>query len=148
MKLFLDFSLKTTFYTSKICHSQDTMCSSFKHLITKDAVWKVCQLLSCVLLFARLQLARFLCPGKNTVVGCHSLFQGIFLTQGLNLGLLNCRQILYHLSHWHFLILHCEFIIHFTLRHLLLSIGMTLSPKDWIHFILGLLLLWVLILSI
>ena len=38
-------------------------------------------------------------PGKNTGVGCHSLLQGIFLTKGLNLGLLNCRQILYHLSH-------------------------------------------------
>ena len=25
-------------------------------------------------------------PGKNTGVGCHSLLQGIFLTQGLNLG--------------------------------------------------------------
>ena len=29
----------------------------------------------------------------------HSLLQGIFLTQGLNSGLLNCTQILYHLSH-------------------------------------------------
>ena len=38
-------------------------------------------------------------PGKNTGVGSHSLLQGIFLTQGSNLGLLNCRQILYHLSH-------------------------------------------------
>ena len=38
-------------------------------------------------------------PGKNTVVGCHSLLQGIFLTQGSNLGLLPYRQILYHLSH-------------------------------------------------
>ena len=28
-----------------------------------------------------------------------SIFQGIFLTQGSNLGLLHCRQILYHLSH-------------------------------------------------
>ena len=37
-------------------------------------------------------------PGKNTGVGCHSLFQGIFPTQGSNLGLLHCRQILYHLS--------------------------------------------------
>ena len=36
---------------------------------------------------------------KHTGVGCHALLQGIFLTQGLNLGLLNCRQILYHLSH-------------------------------------------------
>ena len=38
-------------------------------------------------------------PGKNTGVGCHSLLQGIFLTQGSNTGLLHCRQILYHLSH-------------------------------------------------
>ena len=36
-------------------------------------------------------------PGKNTRVGCHSLLQGIFPNQGLNLGLLHCRQILYHL---------------------------------------------------
>ena len=27
------------------------------------------------------------------------LLQGIFLTQGLNPGLLHCRQILYHLNH-------------------------------------------------
>ena len=33
-------------------------------------------------------------PGKNTGGGCHSLLQGIFPTQGLNLGLLHCRQIL------------------------------------------------------
>ena len=38
-------------------------------------------------------------PGKNAGVGCHSLLQGIFLTQGLSLSLLHCRQILYHLSH-------------------------------------------------
>ena len=38
-------------------------------------------------------------PDKNTEVGCHSLLQEIFPTQGLNLGLLRCRQILYHLSH-------------------------------------------------
>ena len=37
-------------------------------------------------------------PGKNTGVGCHALLQGIFLTQGSNLWLLqllHCRQILY-----------------------------------------------------
>ena len=38
---------------------------------------------------------RLLCPwnspGKNTGVGSHSLLQGIFLTQGLNLCLLYCR---------------------------------------------------------
>ena len=38
-------------------------------------------------------------PGKNIGVGSHLLFQGIFLTQGLNWGLPHCGQILYHLSH-------------------------------------------------
>ena len=38
-------------------------------------------------------------PGKNTGVGCHFLLQEIFLTQGLNLGVLHCRQMLYRLSH-------------------------------------------------
>ena len=33
-------------------------------------------------------------PGKNTAVGSHSLLQGIFQTQGSNLGFLHCRQIL------------------------------------------------------
>ena len=37
--------------------------------------------------------------GKNTGMGCHALFQRVFLTQGSNPGLSNCRQILYHLSH-------------------------------------------------
>ena len=47
--------------------------------------------------------ARFLCPwdspGKNTGMGSHSLFQGIFPMQESNSGLLYCKQILYHLSH-------------------------------------------------
>ena len=47
--------------------------------------------------------ARLLCPwnssGQNTGVGSHSLLQRIFPTQGLNPGLLYCRQILYQLSH-------------------------------------------------
>ena len=38
-------------------------------------------------------------PGQNTGVGCHFFLQGIFLIQGLNLGLLHYRQILYRLSH-------------------------------------------------
>ena len=49
------------------------------------------------------QPARLLCPwdvpGKNTGVGCHFLFQGIFPNQGWNLRvrhLLHCRRILYH----------------------------------------------------
>ena len=50
-----------------------------------------------------LRPTRLLCPwdspGKNMGVGCHFLLQEVFLTQGLNLGLLHCRQILYPLSH-------------------------------------------------
>ena len=38
-------------------------------------------------------------PGKNTGAGCHSLLQGIFLTQRSNPGLPHCGQILYCLSH-------------------------------------------------
>ena len=38
-------------------------------------------------------------PGKNIGVGCHALRQGIFPIQGLNPGLLRCREILYCLSH-------------------------------------------------
>ena len=33
-------------------------------------------------------------------MGCHFLLQQIFLTQGLNSGLLYCRRILYQLSLW------------------------------------------------
>ena len=50
-----------------------------------------------------LQSVRLLClwdsPGKNTGVGFHSLLQGIFPTQGLNLDLPLCGQIPCHLSH-------------------------------------------------
>ena len=45
----------------------------------------------------------FLCPqdipGKNTGVVCHFLLQCIFPIQGLNPGLLHCRQILYQLRY-------------------------------------------------
>ena len=44
--------------------------------------------------------AKLLCPqdflDKNTGVGCHFLLQGILSTQGWNLDLLHCRQVLYH----------------------------------------------------
>ena len=38
-------------------------------------------------------------PGTNTGAGCHFFLQGMFLTQGLSLGLPHCRQILHCLSH-------------------------------------------------
>ena len=49
-----------------------------------------------------LQATRLLCPwdsGQEYWSGYHSLLQGIFPTQGLNSGLLRCRQILYLLRH-------------------------------------------------
>ena len=53
--------------------------------------------------FTSLQPIKLLCPwkslSKNTGVGCHSLLQGIFLTQEQNLCLPPCRQILHCLSH-------------------------------------------------
>ena len=63
------------------------------------------QSLNHVLLFATcgLEPTRLLYPwgfpGKNTGVGCHSLLQGIFPTQGLNPHLLNLLPWHYHLCH-------------------------------------------------
>ena len=39
-------------------------------------------------------------PGKNTGVGCHYLLRVIFLTEGLNSGLLHFKQTLHCLRHW------------------------------------------------
>ena len=36
---------------------------------------------------------------QNAGMGNHFLLQGFFPTQGLNLSLLHCRRMLYHLSH-------------------------------------------------
>ena len=53
---------------------------------------------SCPTLCDPVDPARLLClwnpPGKNTGVSSPSLLQGTFLTQGSNLGLLHCKQIL------------------------------------------------------
>ena len=58
---------------------------------------------SCQTLCYHMEPTRLLClwdsPGKNTGMGCHALLQGVFPTQGWNLGLLHCRQIRYQLSH-------------------------------------------------
>ena len=65
--------------------------------------WK---LLSCVWLFATpwtIQSVELYSPrnspDQNSGVGCLSLLQGIFPTQGSNPGLPHCRWILYQLNH-------------------------------------------------
>ena len=57
-------------------------------------VWK---LLSRVWLFVTPWNSPWNSSGQNTGVGCRSLLQGIFPTQGSNPGLLHCKCILYQL---------------------------------------------------
>ena len=81
---------------------QDSLFSAF---IGPSLVCSKVKLLSRVRLLVTLWTIppRFLCPwdipGNNIGVGCHFLLQGISPTQGLNLGLLHCRQTLYRLRH-------------------------------------------------
>ena len=64
---------------------------------------EVCSVVSDSLRPHGLYPTRLLCPwdfpGNSTGVVCHFLLQGIFPTQGSNLGLLHCRQTLSCLSH-------------------------------------------------
>ena len=62
-------------------------------------VTQLCLILVTPWTLARRLLCPWKSPGKNTGVSSHSLLQGIFPTQGWNLGLLHCRQILYCLSY-------------------------------------------------
>ena len=75
------------------------VCSSSERNFTVK-VTRLCPTLRCSGLEGA---ARLLCPwnspGENTGVGCHYLLQGIFPTQGSNLGLLRYgRQMLSCLS--------------------------------------------------
>ena len=71
---------------------------SVSFLVGGDLVAKSCPTLATPWIIAH-QAPSIGFPDKNTGVGCHFLLQGILLTQGSNLGLLHCRQILYHLSY-------------------------------------------------
>ena len=76
------------------CHYHNTYSESesVSLLLMSDSLWP-----------HGLQPAKLLCPwnslGKSAAVGYHFLLQGIFLTQGSNLGLPHCREILYCLNH-------------------------------------------------
>ena len=67
------------------------VCVCVSHSVVSNSLWP------CGLFPTRL-LCPWDSPSKNTWVGCPSLPQGIFLTQGSNLGLPPCR-IPYHLNH-------------------------------------------------
>ena len=121
-RIFLRLPISTLWWKlcSQLClwlWKSDFMSHNFKpppHLVYKMkmqifslVVWfasfSCCSALSDSLWSPGLGPTRLLCPwkspGKNIGVGCHSLLQGICLTQGFNLGLLHCGQILYHVSH-------------------------------------------------
>ena len=73
--------------------------SHFRYCSILLLLWKwKCYLLSCVQLFPIGLFCPWDTPGQITGVGCHSLFQGIFPTQGLNSCLQTCRQILWATS--------------------------------------------------
>ena len=78
-------------------------CSVVKSFLTlcdlKDCSTPVFAVLHYVLAFAQIDSCLLNSPGKNIRVVCHSLLQGIFLTQKSNPSILHCRQILYDLSH-------------------------------------------------
>ena len=79
---------------AQICYSVYKMATSsmkesksVSHSVMSDSLWA-----------HQAPLSRNF-PSRNTGVGCPSLLQGIFLTQGSNLDLPHCSQILYCLSH-------------------------------------------------
>ena len=74
------------------------MSLGFYMLLFKQFPYNDCQLLSSVQLFVT-PWTDCSPPVKNTGAGTQSLPQGVFPTQGSNLGLLHCKWILYHQSH-------------------------------------------------
>ena len=93
-----------------LCRSHQAVLgagSSEGSLISLSSTWIVIvlQLLSRVQLFFDPSSPPGLCPwnspGKKTGVGCRSLLQGNFLTQGSNLGLLHFQVDSLPLNHQH-----------------------------------------------
>ena len=84
-------------------------CSfSLFHFIWNSCCWRLITLSHPKVKVSISQLCPTLCnpmdcslPGSTVhgILGCHFHLQGMFWTQGLNQGLLLCRQILHHLSH-------------------------------------------------
>ena len=75
--------------------NQKKVCTEWKKALVTQSCLTLCYLMdwspSC-------SSVQGISQARN-VVGCHSHLQGIFLTQGLNPGLLHCRQILYCLNY-------------------------------------------------
>ena len=83
------------YYSHTTMHPEGIQDREKRVLVLDSWNWK---LLCCVWVFA-IPYNPWNSPGRNTGVGSLSLLQRIFPTQGLNLGLPYCRQILYQLSY-------------------------------------------------
>ena len=81
-----------------VCPRFPALAGEFFFLTTEPPM-KVRVTQSCPTLCDPMDFSPWNSPGQNTGVGSLSLLQGIFPTQGLNPGLLHCRQIFYCLSH-------------------------------------------------
>ena len=69
------------------------LCTVLSRSIMSDSLWPFGLYLAC-----QAPLSLEFSPGKIIGVSYYALLQGIFPTQGSNLGLPHCRQILYLLS--------------------------------------------------
>ena len=91
--------LPSIFPNIRVFSIESVLCIKWPKYYSESEKWKWSRSVVSNSLRPRgLQPTRLLCPwdapGKNTGVGCHSLLQGIFPTQGSNPGLSHCRQIL------------------------------------------------------
>ena len=100
--------------------------ASLKYRTRNEVVFVSCSIVPDALQPHGLHPTRLLCPwdfpGKDTGVVCHVLLQGIFPTQGSNLGLLHCRQILYRLNYE-------------GRNKQYLSVFESHSLKEWLHYL-------------
>ena len=71
-------------------------------------------------------------PGKNTRVGCHTILQEIFPTQGLNPRLLHWRKILYRANREAHFLVTCNLFITFHALFWRKDLTMITLPKPWL----------------
>ena len=91
-------------YSMEASPSLGAPCSSKSHAYLSYVLCRLCLVIeSCPTLCDPMDwqapLSMGILQAKNTGVGCHTLLQEIFSTQGSNPGLPRCRWILYHLNH-------------------------------------------------
>ena len=82
-----------TVFTAKAEYEPRPYCSIAGAFNQPTLLSAICSVTQTLLWLHGLQPARLLCPwgfpGRNTGMGCHFLLQRIFMTQGLNQGLLH-----------------------------------------------------------